>query len=170
MGAPCSSSSRYPKVRAGPRPQRTPSLLLPQDPEALPSPPPPGPHTRSHLLVFLLLGRETAGYRAELEVGAGQLVEQMHPSRGSVARGRTHSPRGGLSGADAGAAGASAVERGAGGAGSGGAQGSGTGGGRGGGRRLGEEGGGAGQTGTVLPLVASGGTAAPPAGPQRSAP
>lgn len=30
---------------------------------------------------------------------------------------------------------------------------------------MGEEGGGAGQTGTVLPLVASGGTAAPPAGP-----
>lgn len=148
MGAPYSSSFRYPKVRAGPHPRRTqesvtqpPSPSGPVSSASPPPPPPPGPRTRSHLLVFSLLGRETAGYRAELEVGAGQLVEQMYPSRGSVARGRPHSPRGGRSGADAGAAGASAVERGAGGAGSGGAQGSGAGGGRGWGAEIGGGGG-----------------------------
>lgn len=130
------SAFGHPKVRARPPPRTArdsaPSRLLPRDPPALPTPapPPPGPRTRSHLLVFLLLGREAAGYRAELEVGAGQLVEQMHPGGGSVARGRPHSPRGaGRGGTDAGAARASAAERGAGGAGSGGAQGRGAGGG-----------------------------------------
>lgn len=148
MGAPYFSSFRYPKVQGSPPRENTGichpapfslgtrKLCLPPPPH-----PPPGPRTRSHLLVFSLLGRETAGYRAELEVGARQLVEQMYPSRGSVARGRPHSPRGGRSGADAGAAGASAVERGAGGAGSGGAQGSGAGGGRGWGAEIGGGGG-----------------------------
>jgi hypothetical protein len=46
----------------------------------------------SHLLVFLLPGRETTGHGAELEVGSGQLMKEMHPGRGPVARGRPHCP------------------------------------------------------------------------------
>lgn len=94
----------------------------------------------------------------------------MHPSRGSVARGRPHSPRGGRSGADAGAAGASAVERGAGGAGSGGAQGSGAGGGRGWGEEIGRGGGRCGPDGDGAAPGGCRGDCGAVSGPQRSAP
>lgn len=136
-----------------------------------PQPPPPGSRAHSHLLVFLLLGRETAGHRAELKVGAGQLVEEMHPGRRSVARGRPHGPRGRARGAGARVARVWVAERGAGGAGSGGAQGSGAGGGRGRGAEIGGRRGEA-RAGRAqcCPWRLRPGTAAPRVGPWHSFP
>lgn len=67
----------------------------PQDAGTVTHTPVPGvpcPCLPSHLLVLLVAGRKTAGHRSELEVSAGQLVEEMHPGRGSVARGCPHGP------------------------------------------------------------------------------
>lgn len=96
IGAPHASYLRHPEVQAQPPPPESPGVRHPGPPLApgphqLPPRPPRAPG--SHLLVSLLSRREVAGHRAELEVRAGQLVEEMHPGRGAVARGLPHGPR-----------------------------------------------------------------------------
>lgn len=75
MGAPRASSLRHPKVGARPSPPENAGVCHPApSSRGTQNHWPPSPRARSHLLVFLLLGREAAGHGTELEVGAGQLM------------------------------------------------------------------------------------------------